>query len=126
CGSTSASAASAPGLPGQPYCCRTIPVQDCGGELPERRRDTAWCGSDSAEVQHAKPAAREQQKVAGVQVGVHPAGARCGSVDGMPEQPGGQVGRIAAVELTPALGKQIPAPGKFVHKPGQVEPGRPG
>jgi len=38
-----------PGLPGQPYRRRSVPGEHCGGELPERRGDTAGCGGDRAE-----------------------------------------------------------------------------
>jgi hypothetical protein len=67
-------------------------------------------GGDRAEIQHAEPTAGEQQEVARVQVSVHPAGARCRRVDGVPEQPCGQVRCVAPVELAPARRKQIRAP----------------
>ena len=57
-----------------------------------------------------------------MQVGVHPAGARCGGVDGVPEQPGGQISCVAWVELAPALREQIGAP---VEQRGQGRPGQP-
>jgi hypothetical protein len=57
-----------------------------------------------------------------VQIGVHPAGARRGRVDGVAEQPGGQVRCVALVEFTPAPGKQIPAP---VKQRGQGRPFQP-
>jgi hypothetical protein len=109
-------------LAGQPYRRRPVPVKHGGGELPERRGDAAGRGGDRAEVQHAEPAAREQQEVAGVQVGVHPPGARRGRVDGVPEQPGGQVRCAAVVELAPALRQQVGAP---VEQRGQGHPVQP-
>jgi len=57
-----------------------------------------------------------------VQVGVHPASACCWRVDGVPEQPGGQVRCIGAVELAPARRKQIRAP---IEQRGQARPFQP-
>ena len=57
-----------------------------------------------------------------MQVGVHPAGARRGRVDGVPEQPGGQVSRVAWAELAPALREQVGAP---VEQRGQGRPVQP-
>ena len=57
-----------------------------------------------------------------MQVRVHPAGARRGRVDGVPEQPGGQVRRVAAIELAPALREQVGAP---VEQRGQRRPVQP-
>ena len=111
-----------PDLPRQPYRRRAVASEHCGGELPELRRDATGGGGDRTEVQHAEPAARAQQEVARVQVGVHPAGARGGRVDGVPEQPRGQVGGVAAAEFAPTVWKQVHMP---LEQCGQASPGEP-
>jgi hypothetical protein len=107
---------------GQIHHRRAVPGQDRSGELAEWGRDAVGQGGDGTEVQHAQAAAGQQQEVAGVQVGVHPAGARGRRVNGVPEQPGGPVRRVARAELAPALGKQVRAP---VEQRGQAYPFEP-
>jgi hypothetical protein len=78
-------------LTGQPYGHRPVACEHRRGQLPERRRDAAGHSGDRAEVQHAEPAARQQQEVARVRISVHPAGACRGRVNRVSEQPGGHV-----------------------------------
>ncbi len=110
------------GLPGQADRGGPVTSQHRGGELTERGWDAAGQGGDGAEIQHAEPAAGQQQEVTRVQVGVHPAGAGSRREHGVREQPPGPVGGGPAVELAPARGQQVGAP---VQQCGQARPLQP-